>query len=247
MGTIDCKIIDDHSKVTSWWYSQWWRFRQYCTFPISWVHYFFLIFIFFELVLHFFCPGKQFIALLFLLHDWYHYWTSPRFRSRWRSEGVWSRWRPFLASYSVGWGPLSSWNVISDIYWSKFQSGYLLTGLPTGHFCQESLEIWSLSLAVRSRSFYRRTGTESDIREERKSDAAKVDVASSSSLYTNTDRFLPFNYILVVSRLYCLVIRQWFISYETRTIITIQKNFQIESTFKLDYTVCFQKAQSCAV
>lgn len=111
----------------------------------------------------------------------------------WRSEGFWSRWRPFLASYSVGWRPLSSLNVIPDIFWSNFKSGYFI-GLLTGHFCcQESLEIWSLSLAVRSRSFYRRTGTEGAIREERKSDAAKGDVASSSSLYTNTDRFLLFS------------------------------------------------------
>jgi len=34
--------------------------------------------------------------------------------------------------------------------------------------CQESLEIWSLSLAVRSRSFYRRTGAEGDIRKREK-------------------------------------------------------------------------------
>ena len=181
------------TEVTSWWYSQWWRFRQYCTFPISWVRIFFLIFCIFWTRIARFCPGKQYIALLLLLHDWDHYWTSPHFRL---DEDL----KVFGVGGDLSWHPTPSVGVLSVLYrsyrtfsWSNFKSGYF-TGLLTGHFfCQESLEIWSLSLAVRSRSFYRRTGTESDIREERKSDAAKGDVASSSSLYTNTDRFLPFS------------------------------------------------------
>lgn len=157
---------------------------------------FFFNFVFFELSIAHFCPGKQYIALLFVLHDWDHYWTSPHFRldkvRKVFGVGGDLSWHP-TPSVDVLSALQMSWHVIPDIYWSKFSVRFFI-GLLTGHFyCQESLEIWSLSLGVRSRSFYRRTGTESDIREERKSDAAKRDVASSSSLYTNTDRFLPFN------------------------------------------------------